>query len=144
MFQGKRYAEIVVGETFQSAMTVTETHIVLGAGLIGGFNPVHVNQVFAEAAGLGGRILHGSMTSAIMSAVIGSYFHGTAGAYLEHTCRFRSAVKPGDTLQTRWTISGKEDKPGRNGGIASLKGVCHNQNEVLVAEAEAKVLVGNS
>jgi acyl dehydratase len=33
LFPGKAYDEIAVGDSFGSAMTVTETHLVLAAGL---------------------------------------------------------------------------------------------------------------
>lgn len=85
MCRGRQDAVLAQGEVFWSAMAVTETHILLGARLIGGFYPAPINQLFAAAAGLGGRILHGSLTSAIISAVVGNNFHG--GAYLEHDCR---------------------------------------------------------
>ena len=63
---------------------MTETHIVMGAGLIGDFNPHHVNADYAKGTRFGTPILHGMLTSAIMGAAVGMYFHGTAIAYLEH------------------------------------------------------------
>ena len=100
MFPGKHYDEVAVGETFGSSLTVTETHLVLAAGLFGDFNPLHVDERFARASRFGGRILHGPFTSALVSAPVGMYFHSTAIAYLEHTCRFKAPVRPGDTLET--------------------------------------------
>jgi 3-hydroxybutyryl-CoA dehydratase len=50
----------------------------------------------------GGRILHGPFISALVAAPVGMYFSGTAIAYLEHACRFKNAVRPGDTLSTEW------------------------------------------
>ncbi len=38
VFNGRAYDEITVGETFADALTVTETHIVLAAGMFGDFN----------------------------------------------------------------------------------------------------------
>jgi len=35
LFPGKAYDEIKVGDSFGSAMTVTETHLVLASGLFG-------------------------------------------------------------------------------------------------------------
>src|SRR4030095_6410063 len=100
---GKRFGDVRVGDTFASALTVTETHIVLGAGLIGDFNPHHTNAEYAKRARFGTPILHGMLTSSIMGAAVGMYFHGTAIAYLEHNARFLAPVRAGDTMTTTWS-----------------------------------------
>ena len=141
MFPGKHYDEVAVGDTFGSSLTVTETHLVLAAGLFGDFNPLHVDERFARASRFGGRILHGPFTSALVSAPVGMYFHGTAIAYVEHACRFKAPVRPGDTLKTTWKIVDKLDKPRHVGGMVVLSGECHNQDGTLAAEADGKILV---
>ena len=143
MFPGKHYDEVAIGESFGSSLTVTEAHLVLAAGLFGDFNPLHVDERFARASRFGGRILHGPFTSALVSAPVGMYFHSTAIAYLEHTCRFKAPVRPGDTLKTTWKIVDKLDKPKHAGGIVVLTGEAHDQNGSLVVEAEGKILVAN-
>jgi acyl dehydratase len=143
MFPGKHYDEVAVGETFGSSLTVTETHLVLAAGLFGDFNPLHVDERHARASRFGGRILHGPFTSALVSAPVGMYFHTTAIAYLEHTCRFKAPVRPGDTLRTTWKIVDKLDKPKHAGGIVVLACECRNQNGTLVVEAEGRILVAS-
>ena len=47
----------------------------------------------------------------------------------------------GDTLTTTWTVTGRNDKPRHGGGIVVLAGVCRNQDGVVVADADAKMLV---
>jgi hypothetical protein len=42
MHSGRGYNEVNIGERYDSALTLTETHIVLGAGLFGDFNPLSV------------------------------------------------------------------------------------------------------
>ena len=143
VFAGKGYDEIRVGDNFSDQVTLTETHLVLSASLFGDFHPVHVNEAYAAATRFGTRIFHGYFTSGVMAAVAGSFFSGSGVAYLEHACRFRAAVKPGDTVTTRWTIAAMQDKPHHGGGIVTLTGTCSDQDEVVVAEAEAKILVQN-
>jgi acyl dehydratase len=141
MFPGKHYDEVKAGDTFGVSLTVTETHLVLAAGLFGDFNPLHVDETHARASRFGGRILHGPFTSALVSAPVGMYFHTTAIAYLEHTCRFKAPVRPGDTLRTTWTIVDRLDKPAHAGGIVVLSGECRNQDGAVVVEADGKILV---
>lgn len=143
MFPGKGYNEVKVGESFASALTVTETHLVMAAGLFGDFNPLHVDEQHARGSRFGGRILHGPFTSALVSAPVGMFFHTTAIAYVEHCCHFKAPVRPGDTLTTTWTITDRKDKPKHDGGLVVLKGVCRNHEGTVVAEAEGKILVRN-
>ena len=140
---GRRFADVRVGDAFSSALTITETHIVLGAGLIGDFNPHHVNAEYAKRTRFGTPILHGMLTSSIMGAAVGMYFHGTAIAYLEHNARFVAPVRAGDTLTTKWTVSDVLPKPKHSGGVVVLDGVATNQHEVVVAQAHARILVGD-
>ena len=140
---GRWFDEVAVGDAFASALTVTETHIVLGAGLIGDFNPHHVNAEYAKSTRFGTPILHGMLTSSIMGAAVGMYFHGTAIAYLEHRARFLAPVRAGDTLTTTWTVTELLDKPKQGGGIVVLDGSAQNQESVVVAEAHGRILVAS-
>jgi 3-hydroxybutyryl-CoA dehydratase len=143
MFPGKWYDEVKVGERFGTSVTVTEAHLVLAAGLFGDFNPLHVNEELARKSRFGTRILHGPFSSALVSSPVGMYFSGTAIAYLEHACRFKAPVKPGDTLSTEWTVTQKLDKPKHKGGICVLRGEARNQKNEVVVEADGKILVAS-
>jgi acyl dehydratase len=143
MFQGKWYDQVALGERFGTRVTVTETHLVLGSGLFGDFNPLHVDEQFASKSRFGTRILHGPFTSALVSAPVGMFFSGTALAYLEHACRFKAPVRPGDTLATEWTVVEKLDKPRHKGGICVLRGWAKNQAGETVVEADGKILVAS-
>lgn len=141
VFPGKGYNEVAVGDTFGASITITDAHLVLAAGLIGDSHPLHLDQQYAEKTRFGGRVLHGVFTAALVGGPIGTYFAGTGVAYLEHNCRFKNPVRPGDTLTTKWTIAAKIDKPHHGGGLVSLTAECRNQLHELVVEANAQLLV---
>ena len=143
VFHGKWYDEVNLGERFGDSLTVTETHLVLGSGMFGDFNPLHVNEEFSKKSRFGTRILHGPFTSALVSSPVGMFFAGTAIAYMEHHCRFLGPVKPGDTLTTEWTVTEKLDKPKHKGGIIVMKGVTKNQSGEKVLDADGKILVAS-
>jgi 3-hydroxybutyryl-CoA dehydratase len=143
MSRGKWYEEVQVGERFGASLTVTETHLVLAAGMFGDFNPLHVDEAFAKKSRFGTRILHGPFSSALVSSPVGMHFAGTAIAYLEHACRFKAPVRPGDTLATEWTVLEKLDKPKHNGGICVLRGTARNQDGEVAVEADGKILVSS-
>jgi len=102
-----------------------------------------MNAEFAKTTRFGTPILHGMLTSAIMGAAVGMYFHGTAVAYLEHHARFLAPVRAGDTLTTAWTVTDVIDKPRHGGGIVVLTATATNQQNVVVAKADARMLVAS-
>ena len=138
---GRWFDDVVAGTTFANTLTITETHLVLGAGLIGDFNPHHVDDDYASESRFGTRILHGMLTSAIMGGALGMIFHGTAIALLEHATRFVAPVRPGDTVATTWTVTAKTDKPKHGGGVVALKAVAVNQKGETVAEGTGTMFV---
>lgn len=140
---GHWFDDLAVGDSFSRTLTITDAHLVTSAGLLGDFNPLHVDEVFARASRFGGRILHGMMTSALMGGPVGMHFYGTANAYLEHNARFVAPVRPGDTLTIAWTIVALTPKPKQGGGIAAMDGTATNQAGVLTTLATGKILVYN-
>jgi acyl dehydratase len=140
-YKGKGFDELRTGETFANTWTMTETHIVLGAGLFNDFNPLHVNHAFAQQSRFGGRIAHGYLTSNAMAALLGMVFHSTAIAYVEHHIRFTHPVRANDTLTIEWTVTELEPKPKLEGGLVTLRGTCRTQDGAEAASAEAKMLV---
>ena len=124
-------------------MTVAETDLARGAELIGDFNPLHVDASYARSTRFGGCILHGVLTSALMSAPFGNLVSGTALGYLEHNARFLAPVRPGDTLAIRWTVTALMAKPRHGGGMVAADCTAHNQAGELVATASGKMLVAD-
>jgi len=140
---GWRYSEFRLGDTFGSTVTVSAEHLERGAELIGDFNPLHVDEAFARSSRFGGRILHGVLTSALMSAPFGNLVAGTALGYLEHNTRFLAPVRPADVLTIEWTVTELVPKPRRGGGIVVAECEARNQTGELVATAQGKMLVAD-
>jgi 3-hydroxybutyryl-CoA dehydratase len=131
------FEELEVGRSAELAKTVTETDVVLFAGITGDLNPAHVNQIEAERSRFGGRIAHGMLSAGFISAVLGTQLPGPGTIYLEQTLRFRRPVRIGDTVTARVEVL--ELVPGKR--RARLKTTCVNQVGETVVEGEATVMV---
>ncbi len=68
---GLFFEDLKVGQTAIYARTITETDIVLFAGITGDNNPVHINEEFAAKTMFSGRIAHGMLTASFISTVLG-------------------------------------------------------------------------
>jgi acyl dehydratase len=85
---------------------VTRVQIARYAGAIGDFNPMHVDEEFARAAGMPSVIAHGPLTAAlVLDAVVGQL---GADALRSAEVRLRAAVFPGDVLTVRPSADGVE------------------------------------
>jgi acyl dehydratase len=78
-----------------------------------------------------------------MASVLGNYFAGAAGPYLEQTVRFKAPVSPGDTVTTTWEIVEKLPKEKLDGGIILMSVQMHNQDQELILEGEGKIILYN-
>ncbi|SFN70172.1 3-hydroxybutyryl-CoA dehydratase [Formivibrio citricus] len=96
--------DIQVGMTADYRKTLTETDVVLFAGLTGDNNPMHIDEEFASETRFGGRIVHGLLTSSLLSSVIGMKMPGPGCIYMSQNLRFLKPVKIGDTVTARTTV----------------------------------------
>ena len=143
MFTQRGFQDVEVGLKFSHSVTVTETHIVLAAGLFGDFHPLHTNEEYAKKSRFGHLITHGPLNVGIMASVLGNYFAGSAGPYLQQTVRFKAPVSPGDTVTTTWEIVEKIPKEKLDGGIIRMLVEMRNQNDELVLDGEGEIILYN-
>ncbi|MFQ5971374.1 MAG: MaoC family dehydratase [Alphaproteobacteria bacterium] len=114
------------------AKTVSETDIVMFAGISGDDNPVHLNQEFASGTQFEGRIAHGMLTASFISTVLGTKLPGPGCVYISQSLRFRAPVRAGETVVARATISRVDRERGR----VAVETVCTvGENAVLDGEA---------
>jgi phosphate acetyltransferase/phosphate butyryltransferase len=141
-YAGRRFSQFALGDRFGDDVLVTERHLADGAALIGDYNPLHVDPEFAARSRFGGTILHGVLTSAMMSAPFGNLVAGTAIAYLGQDTRFLAPVRAGDTLRITWTVVQLVPKPAHAGGLVVGECEARNQRDEVVATARGTMLVG--
>lgn len=128
--------EVVVGQAAEFRKTVTETDVVLFAGITGDLNPAHIDEVAASASRFGGRIAHGMLSASFISTVLGTRLPGPGTIYLEQTLRFTAPVRIGDTVTARVEVA--ELLPKRR---VRLMTTVLNQDGLAVVEGEAVVMV---
>jgi 3-hydroxybutyryl-CoA dehydratase len=133
---GYFFEDLKVGQTAIYARTITETDIILFAGITGDNNPVHINEEFASNTMFSGRIAHGMLTASFISTVLGVKLPGPGAIYVSQTVRFKAPVRAGDTLNVRATITDLVPEKRR----ATLSTVVSVGNKVVL-EGEAVVIV---
>ena len=93
---------------------VTQDDIVKYAEVSHDFNPIHVDEVYAEATQFGSTIAHGMMIAASISEIMTLAFKDEWLNSGRLKIRFRSPVFPGDIVTTSGRVkSVKEDNIGK-------------------------------
>ncbi len=126
-----------VGQSAEFAKTVTESDVVLFAGITGDFNPAHVNEVEASKSRFGGRIAHGILSAGFISACIAMKLPGPGTIYLTQSLKFTRPVRIGDTVTARVEVVEWNEGKRR----ARLATTCRNQDGDVVIDGEALVMV---
>ena len=85
--------DLRVGMSASHAKTVTETDVVLFAGLTGDNNPIHCNDVFATQTPFKSRIVHGMFCAGLISCVAGTRLPGPGCVSVEQQLRFKAPVR---------------------------------------------------
>ena len=129
--------DFLIGERASFGKTITEADINTFAGLIGDFNPIHVDAEYARKSRFGRRIAHGMFAGGLISAVLGNKLPGPGSIYLSQQIEFLAPVYLGDTVTAVVEVaSWRPDKR-----IITLNTDCYNQDEKQVVTGKAVLLV---
>ena len=130
------YEDITIGQTAAYSKTVTERDIQLFAIISGDANPVHLDEAYASGTPFEGRIAHGMLTGALVSAAIATTLPGPGSVYRSQSLRFRAPVRIGDTVTVRLEVADKNDRS----HLVTLDCKAYNQDDKLVASGSADVI----
>ena len=137
------YEEIEVGEEYVSpGRTVTETDIVLFAGLSGDYNVLHTDAEFMKVSIFGERIAHGLLGLAMQAGLFTRATKAYATlAFVGLRWKFKWPIKIGDTIRLRARVSAKHDTGKPDRGLVTVQRVVVNQRDEVVQEGETDLLV---
>jgi len=130
--------ELKVGMTGVITKQVTEDDVDTFARVTGDYNPMHVDEEFAEKTQFHKRIAHGMLSAGLISACIGNKMPGPGAIYLNQTLRFNKPVYFGDVLVATVKVERIDQKA--HFQIATLSTIVTNQNGDVVTEGEAQIM----
>src|SRR5450432_1114684 len=116
---------------------LTRTDLVMYAGASGDFNPMHTDEVAAQAAGLPSVFGHGMFSAGLLATAVTNYVG--IGNLTSYRVRFTKQTWPGETLRT--TVAVTEKRPG-NEIVLECALVNENGEAKIQGEAVAVLPVG--
>jgi 3-hydroxybutyryl-CoA dehydratase len=133
MPEGKSIHELKIGDSAQISKTITEADIELFARATGDFNPVHLDQAYAEKTMFKGRIAHGLLSVGLLSSILGNILPGHGTIYLSQEVKFLAPVRIGDTITAGVEVIELISEKNR----AKFRTTCMNQDGKLVVDGIA-------
>ncbi len=141
---GLHYEEFELNQVFVTPRrTVTETDVVMFAGLSGDYNPLHTDEVFAETTPFKARIAHGLLSLSVLTGLIGKVgmLEGTTLAFLGLEWDFKGPVLFGDTIYGRLEVAFKRETSRPERGIVHFDCQILNQRDDVVQQGVLKMMV---
>ena len=133
--QGLYFEDLSEGQSAEMTRVASAAVVEAFAEVSGDVNPVHLDEAYARTTSFGGRIAHGMLAAAYISAVLGTKLPGPGAVYLNQTLRFRRPVRLGDEVTARVTVKALDAERGQ----VTLETVCEVRGKTVV-DGEAVVL----
>jgi 3-hydroxybutyryl-CoA dehydratase len=134
--QGLFFDDLSLGQSAEITRSVGTEDVETFAAVSGDTNPLHLDEAYAAGTSFGGRIAHGMLSAAYISAVLGTCLPGPGAIYLSQSLRFRRPVRIGDAVTARATVTALDQAKAQ----ATLQTVCVVNGKPVV-EGEAVVMV---
>lgn len=140
------FEDFELDSTFETpGRTITETDIMMFAGISGDYNALHTDEEFAKKTRFGQRIGHGLLGISIATGLMSrsGIFEGSAVALLGiNNWKFLRPIFIGDTIHVRFTITEKRlSKSNNETGILNRYYELINQRNEIVQHGEMPVLI---
>jgi acyl dehydratase len=123
------------GDTIELRVTPDPYVTVRYAGASGDFNPIHIDEQFAQSVGLPGRILHGLWT---MAQVARAHTEAAGGpeTLKQLSVQFRGMGRIGEEITVRGTVRDVD------GGTATVDSEAMQGDTRLIRNAVAELAIG--
>ena len=118
---------------------VDQSRIEQYASASGDFNPIHIDHAFAAQTQFGGTIAHGMMVAATISEIMTSAFGLDWAQTGKMKIRFRSPVKPGQTVTARGSVQRVTPTNDSNRIVCTVSVIKDNGEVAISGQTEVTV-----
>jgi len=133
------FSDLTIGETAEFSRSFSKDDLKLFSELSNDFNPIHMDASFAKSTPFGKQIVHGMLTSSLISGLLGNTLPGAGSVYLSQEFKFLAPVFIDEIITAKVTIikliSSKKQ--------VLLKTQITNKENIVVVDGEALLLYRN-
>ena len=128
--------DLNVGQVESIKKLMTKTDVIDFSEISEDFNPVHLDQEYAEKSRYKGQIIHGLMAASLFSGLFGTKLPGKGCVYKSQNLKFKRAIYIGDEVEAKVEITAIDKKK----KTVTFKTVCVVRNKVAI-EGEAEIVL---
>jgi 3-hydroxybutyryl-CoA dehydratase len=99
------FDQLTLGQQVSFEAVITAAMVDDFARLSGDHSPLHVDAAFAQAAGHPDRVVHGLLSAALFSTLVGVHLPGKHALLHEIKASFHKPVYPGTAVTVRGSVS---------------------------------------
>ena len=131
------FKNIQIGEKRKFNEKIDDSKLESFAKLSGDYNPLHMDEKYAQETSFKRRICHGMLLASFFSRLIGMYLPGKNALYFSQTLNFQAPCFVTDEI----TIEGEIIDKSSATRIVTIKTSIHNQNDECIVDGIAKVII---
>lgn len=128
-------ADVSVGMAQEFSVTITTGMTTRFVEISDDVNPLHVDEHYADTKGFRGRVVHGMLTSAFYSTLVGVYLPGKYCLLQGIKITFHHPVFAGDHLTVRGEVAHVSEAL----RVMTVRGSITNQDGDTVSKAQIQV-----
>lgn len=128
-------ADVSIGMAQEFSVTVTKAMTTRFVEISDDVNPLHVDEHYASEKGFRDRVVHGMLTSAFYSTLVGVYLPGKYCLLQSIKITFHHPVFAGDQLKVRGEITHVSEAL----RVMTVRGSITNQDGDKVSKAQIQV-----
>jgi acyl dehydratase len=108
------YQDVSVGrEVTPLAKQPTTRQLVMWAGAVGDYQPIHYDKDFAQSRGLSGVIVHGQLVGAFLGQLMTNWI-GEQGILRKLSCSYKDMNYPGEVITFKGKVTKKYVEDGQH------------------------------
>ena len=126
-----------IGDSKKLTHVIKEKDLNDFAKLTGDYNPLHMDEAYANNTHLGQRVVHGMLSASFVSTIIGTQIPGKGALWISQTFNFLAPARIGDEITVSASIKGKSESL----KVLILDIEIRNQHNTQLITGESKVKV---
>jgi len=108
------YQDVTVGDEITPLVKEPTTRqLVMWAGAVGDYMPIHYDKDFAQSRGLSGVIVHGQLIGAFLGQLMTDWIGGR-GALRKLSCSYKGMNYPGEAVTCKGKVTKKYVQDGEH------------------------------
>ena len=133
------FNEIEIGDSREFKITITNSMIDEFAKLSGDFNPLHVDEKYAQTPKFGKRVVHGMLLASFLSQMVGMYLPGKHALYSSQTLEFHNPCFVGNEI----SVTSKVIDKSQSTKIIKIESKISNEENKLLLYGVGRIVVRN-